>query len=277
MGSEDFLEGIWRVQAGDQAAEETLLRENMPLVAAIARRYQNCGLAQEDMIQLGSIGLLQALRRFDPTRGLCFSTYAVPLIAGEIRRFLRDDGMVKFSREAKSLALQIERVRREQGDLTVEELSKRLNVPLEDVTAALASRTAALSLDAPTDDDGADLKTFLGSADADTEQDALRRVELRELFAVLSERERQVLFLRYFQDRTQNEVGKRLGLSQVQISRIEKKALLRHTRGYHSPVHSALLKAWTGTILRNPRLQAGEEDPAESYNPFRCWLRGSCG
>ena len=116
MGSEDFLEGIRRVQAGDQAVEEALLRENMPLVAAIARRYQNCGLAQEDMIQLGSIGLLQALRRFDPTRGLCFSTYAVPLIAGEIRRFLRDDGMVKFSREAKSLALQIERVRREQGE-----------------------------------------------------------------------------------------------------------------------------------------------------------------
>ena len=227
MGSEDFLEGIRRVQAGDRGAEEALLRENMPLVAAIARRYQNCGLGQEDMMQLGSIGLLQALRRFDPTRGLCFSTYAVPLIAGEIRRFLRDDGMVKFSRETKSLALQIERVRREQGDLTVEELSKVLHVPLEDITAALASRTAALSLDAPTDEDGADLQTFLGSADADTEKDALRRVELRELFSVLTEREQQVLFMRYFQDRTQNEVGKRLGLSQVQISRIEKKALLR--------------------------------------------------
>lgn len=227
MGSEDFLEGIRRVQAGDRSSEEALLRENMPLVAAIARRYQNCGLAQEDMLQLGSIGLLQALRRFDPSRGLCFSTYAVPLIAGEIRRFLRDDGMVKFSREAKSLALKIERVRREQGDLPVEELAKRLNAAVEDVTAALASRTAALSLDAPADEDGADLQTFLGSADANTEKDALRRVELGELFAVLSERERQVLFLRYFQDRTQNEVGKRLGLSQVQISRIEKKALLR--------------------------------------------------
>ena len=227
MGSEDFLDGIRRVQAGDRRAEEALLRENMPLVAAIARRYQNCGLGQEDMIQLGSIGLLQALRRFDPTRGLCFSTYAVPLIAGEIRRFLRDDGMVKFSRETKSLALQIERVRRERGDLTLAELSKALHVPLEDITAALASRTAALSLDAPTDEDGADLQTFLGSADADTEKDALRRVELRELFSVLTEREQQVLFMRYFQDRTQNEVGKRLGLSQVQISRIEKKALLR--------------------------------------------------
>ena len=227
MGSEDFLEGIRRVQAGDRGAEEALLRENMPLVAAIARRYQNCGLAQEDMIQLGSIGLLQALRRFDPTRGLCFSTYAVPLIAGEIRRFLRDDGMVKFSRETKSLALKIERIRREQGDLTVAELSSLLQVPSEDITAALASRTGALSLDAPTDEDGADLQTFLGSADANTEQDALRRAELRELFAVLSERERQVLFMRYFQDRTQSEVGQRLGLSQVQISRIEKKALLR--------------------------------------------------
>ena len=227
MGSEDFLDGIRRVQAGDRGAEEALLRENLPLVAAIARRYQNCGLGQEDMMQLGSIGLLQALRRFDPDRGLCFSTYAVPLIAGEFRRFLRDDGMVKFSRETKSLALQIERVRREQGDLTVEELSKKLKVPLEDITAALASRAAALSLDAPTDEDGTDLQSFLGKADADTEKDALRRVELRELLAILSERERQVLFLRYFRDRTQNEVGKRLGLSQVQISRIEKKALLR--------------------------------------------------
>ena len=203
------------------------MEENMPLVAAIARRYRNCGLVQEDMLQLGSIGLLQALRRFDPDRGLCFSTYAVPLIAGEIRRFLRDDGMVKFSRETKSLAIQIERIRREQGDLTLEELSARLQVPAEDIAAALASRAAALSLDAPADEDGADLQTFLGSADADTEKDALRRVELRELFSVLSERERQVLFLRYFQDRTQQEVGRRLGLSQVQISRIEKKALLR--------------------------------------------------
>ena len=227
MGTEDFLQSIRRVQAGDRRAEEALLRENMPLVAAIARRYQNCGLNQEDMMQLGSIGLLQALRRFDPDRGLCFSTYAVPLIAGEIRRFLRDDGMVKFSREAKSLALKIERVRREQGDLTVAELSQELNVPAEDITAALASRAGALSLDAPTDEDGTDLNSFLGSSDADTEGDALRRAELSELFSLLSERERQVLYLRYFRDRTQAEVGKRLGLSQVQISRIEKKALLR--------------------------------------------------
>ena len=227
MGTEDFLQSIRRVQAGDRRAEEALLRENMPLVAAIARRYQNCGLNQEDMMQLGSIGLLQALRRFDPDRGLCFSTYAVPLIAGEIRRFLRDDGMVKFSREAKSLALKIERVRREQGDLTVAELSKQLNVPAEDITAVLASRAGALSLDAPTDEDGTDLQSFLDSSDADTEGDALRRAELSELFSLLSERERQVLYLRYFRDRTQAEVGKRLGLSQVQISRIEKKALLR--------------------------------------------------
>ena len=227
MGTEDFLNGIRRVQAGDRAAEEALLKENMPLVAAIVRRYQNCGLHQEDMLQLGSIGLLQALRRFDPDRGLCFSTYAVPLIAGEIRRFLRDDGMVKFSRETKSLALKIERVRREQGDLTVEELSRQLVVSAEDITAALASRAGALSLDAPTDEDGTDLQSFLGSANADTERDALRRAELSELFGVLTERERQVLYLRYFRDKTQSEVGQRLGLSQVQISRIEKKALLR--------------------------------------------------
>ena len=227
MEADAFKEALLRLQAGDRQAEAELVQRNLPLVAAIARRYRNCGLGLEDMIQLGSIGLLQALRRFDPERGLCFSTYAVPLIAGEIRRFLRDDGMVKFSREAKSLALKIERIRREQGDLTVEELARQLHVSPEDVAAAMASREGALSLDAPTEEDGADLQSFLGSADANTEKDALRRVELRELFAVLSERERQVLFLRYFRDRTQSEVGKRLGLSQVQISRIEKKALLR--------------------------------------------------
>ena len=227
MQTEALLEGIRRLQAGDKNAEETLLKENMPLVAAIARRYQNCGLSQEDMLQLGSIGLLQALRRFDTDRGLCFSTYAVPLIAGEIRRFLRDDGMVKFSREAKSLALRIERVRREQGDLSLEELSRQLQASLEDITAALASREGTLSLDAPADEDGGELQSFLGCADADTERDALRRAELFELFSLLSQRERQVLFLRYFRDQTQSEVGQRLGLSQVQISRIEKKALLR--------------------------------------------------
>ena len=227
MEADAFKEALLRLQAGDRQAEAELVQRNLPLVAAIARRYRNCGLGLEDMIHLGNIGLLQALRRFDPERGLCFSTYAVPLIAGEIRRFLRDDGMVKFSREAKSLALKIERIRREQGDLTVEELARQLQVSPEDVAAALASREGALSLDAPTEEDGADLQSFLGSADANTEKDALRRVELRELFAVLSERERQVLFLRYYRDRTQSEVGKRLGLSQVQISRIEKKALLR--------------------------------------------------
>ena len=227
MEAEAFTACIRRLQAGDRTVEGQLVAENMPLVAAIARRYRNCGLLQEDMLQLGSIGLLQALRRFDPDRGLCFSTYAVPLIAGEIRRILRDDGMVKFSREAKSLAIQIERVRREQGDLTVEQLSARLQAPLEDITAALASREGALSLDTPTEEDGADLQSFLGSANADTERDALQRVELKELFALLTERERQVLFLRYFQDKTQSEVGRRLGLSQVQICRIEKKALLR--------------------------------------------------
>lgn len=107
------------------------------------------------------------------------------------------------------------------------ELARRLEASVEDITAALASRESALSLDAPTDEDGGDLQAFLGSADANTEQDALRRTELRELFALLTERERQVLFLRYFRDQTQSEVGRRLGLSQVQISRIEKKALLR--------------------------------------------------
>lgn len=226
MGADAFLLALQRLRQGDRAAEAELMEQNMPLVAAIARRYQNCGLDREDAMQLGSIGLLQALRRFEPERGLCFSTYAVPLIAGEIKRFLRDDGTVKFSRESKSLALKIERIRREQGDLTVEELVRRLGVTGEEIAAALASRESIASLDAAVDEDGATLGELLKDG-ADTEQLALQRAGLSQMFLLLDKREQQVLYQRYFLDKTQEEVGRRLGLSQVQISRIEKKALLK--------------------------------------------------
>ncbi|MBQ7278063.1 MAG: sigma-70 family RNA polymerase sigma factor [Clostridia bacterium] len=226
MGADAFLLALQRLRQGDRAAEAELMEQNLPLVAAIVRRYQNCGLDREDAMQLGSIGLLQALRRFEPERGLCFSTYAVPLIAGEIKRFLRDDGTVKFSRESKSLALKIERIRREQGDLTVEELVRRLGVTGEEVAAALASRESIASLDAAVDEDGATLGELLKDG-ADTEQLALQRAGLSQMFLLLDKREQQVLYQRYFLDKTQEEVGRRLGLSQVQISRIEKKALLK--------------------------------------------------
>ena len=226
MGADAFLLALQRLRQGDRAAEAELMEQNLPLVAAIARRYQNCGLEREDAMQLGSIGLLQALRRFEPERGLCFSTYAVPLIAGEIKRFLRDDGTVKFSRESKSLALKIERIRREQGDLTMEELVRRLGVTGEEIAAALASRESIASLDAAVDEDGATLGELLKDG-ADTEQLALQRAGLSQMFLLLDEREQQVLYQRYFLDKTQEEVGRRLGLSQVQISRIEKKALLK--------------------------------------------------
>lgn len=217
---------LQKMRQGDKEAEAKLVQENLPLAAAIVRRYSNCGLAREDLMQLASLGLVKALRRFEEERGLCFSTYAVPLIAGEIKRFLRDDGLIKFSREAKSLSLRIEYLRRERGDLTVEELSDLLKESPQDIAVAIASREGALSLDAPSEEDGPSLWDFLPDKGEGTEALALRRVMMRELLDALPEREKLVLYLRYFKNLTQAAVAEKLQVSQVQVSRIEKKALL---------------------------------------------------
>lgn len=181
---EDFCARIRAMHRGDTEQEAALLQENLPLAYAIARRYRNSGIEEEDLRQLASLGLLKALRRFDPDRGLCFSTYAVPVIAGEIKRCLRDDGPVHFSREIKALANQIDRLRR-QGDMPLEELAQALNAAPEDVAAALMSREGPLSLNAPVEEDGAPLSELLPQKGDGCEEAAVRQVLLDGLLASL--------------------------------------------------------------------------------------------
>lgn len=181
---EDFCARIRAMHRGDTEQEAALLQENLPLAYAIARRYRNSGIEEEDLRQLASLGLLKALRRFDPDRGLCFSTYAVPVIAGEIKRCLRDDGPVHFSREIKALANQIDRLRH-QGDMPLEELAQALNAAPEDVAAALMSREGPLSLNAPVEEDGAPLSELLPQKGDGCEEAAVRQVLLDGLLASL--------------------------------------------------------------------------------------------
>ncbi|MBR3130568.1 MAG: sigma-70 family RNA polymerase sigma factor [Clostridia bacterium] len=218
-----FASDVLAAQRGDAAAEQRLVTNNLPLVTAIAKRFLNRGVEMDDLRQLGSIGLLKAIRRFDVSLNVCFSTYAVPLIAGEIKRFLRDDGMIKFSRSAKQLAAAVSAALQEETELCIDALADRLNVTREDLAVAAASATAVASLDEPLSEDGVSRFERVGT---DTQEDTcVQKLSLDAAIRHLSQREQLLIRLRYREEKTQAEVGKILGVSQVQISRMEKKIL----------------------------------------------------
>lgn len=218
-----FTALIRRAQSGDAEAEQQLLKDNLPLVYAIAKRYRHSGLDPEDLRQLGSIGLLKSIRKFDPSYHVCFSTYAVPLIAGEIRRFLRDDGMIKFSRSAKSLALKVRQEMQNNPDLTIDALAEQLHASREELAAALASDAPIGSLDEPMPDGSGNRFDRIG--ENSEEEQSIYRLSLRAAMQGLTERERLLVRLRYREEKSQAEVGRVLGISQVQVSRLEKKIL----------------------------------------------------
>ena len=219
---------ILRAQSGDAQASEQLVVENSGLIWAIARRYFGRGADPEDLYQLGALGFLKAIEGFDPAFGTQFSTYAVPKIAGEIRRFLRDDGPVKVSRSVKERAAAIKLARqrltaelgREPG---ISELAEQLNLTAEEIAAAETATASAESIQQENGEEGFSLEDVLctqGPEDA-----LLEQLALRDALQQLSERARTVIELRYFHALTQQRVASVLGVSQVQVSRIEKKAL----------------------------------------------------
>ncbi len=219
----DFASDVLAAQRGDAAAEQRLVSDNLPLVTAIAKRFLNRGVEMDDLRQLGSIGLLKAIRRFDVSLNVCFSTYAVPLIAGEIKRFLRDDGMIKFSRSAKQLAAAVSAALQEEPELCIDALADRLSVTREDLAVAAASATAVASLDEPLSEDGVSRFERVGT---DTQEDTcVQKLSLDAAIRHLSQREQLLIRLRYREEKTQAEVGRILGVSQVQVSRMEKKIL----------------------------------------------------
>ena len=221
---------ILAVQAGDDGAGEALVTENTGLIWSVARRFQGRGTEMDDLYQLGCLGFLKAVEGFDPAFGTQFSTYAVPKIAGEIRRFLRDDGAVKVSRTIKEQAAAIKTARNAlTGALgrepTVMELSRQTGLSPEDIAVAETATAATESIQRQTGDEGFSLEDVL--ADPEAEERMLEHIDLTQAIGKLPEREAMVIKLRYFHALTQQRVSVVLGVSQVQVSRIEKKALAR--------------------------------------------------
>lgn len=228
----DTLTLLEAARAGDNEACTRLVEENAGLVWSIVKRYYGRGVDPDDLYQLGCLGLLKAVRGFDAAFGCQFSTYAVPKIAGEIRRFLRDDGPVKVSRGLKerggTIRVARDRLRAALGrEPTLSELSQETGLEIEDIAAAETANLGVASLQVETGD-GFTLESILGSEGF--EEEIVERFSLRAAVDALPQRERTVVFLRYFKGLTQDRSAKVMGVSQVQVSRIEKKAMERLRR-----------------------------------------------
>ena len=217
---------------GDSEAMNKLIEMNLPLVMSISKKFLNRGYEYEDIFQIGSIGLVKAINNFNTDYNVKFSTYAVPMIIGEIKRFLRDDGMIKVSRNVKSLARKISIYKEQlsktlQRSPTIEELAEYAGVDKEEIIFAIESANSLQYLyDTIHQDDGAPVLLIDKlSEEKKCDDNLIERIALKEALRSLDEKARQIIMLRYFKDKTQVQVAKMLGISQVQVSRIEKKVL----------------------------------------------------
>ena len=228
---------IAKSQSGDKAAKESLVEENTGLIWSVTKHFLGRGVEAEDLFQLGCLGFIKAIDGFDLQYGTQFSTYAVPKIAGEIRRFLRDDGTVKVSRGLKEQSTQIKNARNNllqilEREPTITEISQQTGLRPEEIAVAENATAGVESIHQTTGEEGFTLENIL--TDTDSEEVMLERLALRQAISRLPEREATVIRLRYYHGLTQDRVSKVLNVSQVQVSRIEKKAL-QHLREMIGP------------------------------------------
>ena len=212
-------------QSGDTAARDRLVEDNIPLVKSCIKRFLQSGVPFDDLYQIGCIGLIKAIDKFDLNYDVAFSTYAVPVILGEIKRFLRDDGMIKVGRGIKTLKQKSKaeenKFFKKQGRLpTISELAELLHISTEELIPALDAPTETASLDAEQNEDGF---TVMDTLSVDTTDLVMDKMFVKELLEKLPQREKSIVILRYFRGMTQTQIAARLGISQVQVSRIEKK------------------------------------------------------
>lgn len=223
---------ILKSQQGDKTAQELLVKSNIGLVSTMVKKFANRGFEYEDLFQIGCIGLIKAIKNFNIDFNVRFSTYAVPMILGEIKRFIRDDGIIKVSRSLKETSKKInivkERLTKEFGrDVTISEIASELCITSEEVVMSLESMYSPGYLyEVIHQDDGAPVLLIdkIGEP-TDYGNEVLEKIALKELLNSLEPRARQIIILRYFKDLTQSQISEKLGISQVQVSRIEKKVL----------------------------------------------------
>ena len=224
----ETIELIAKAQTGDRSAAEQLVLENSGLVWSVARRFIGRGVESDDLYQLGCLGFIKAVEGFDLEFGTQFSTYAVPKIAGEIRRFLRDDGTVKVSRNIKEQSIMIKGARSMLSvslgrEPSISEIAEQTGLSPEEIALAENATAATESIHKQSGDDGFSLENFL--TDTESEEKLVEKISLRQAIERLPDREKSVIKLRYYHGLTQDRASKVLGISQVQVSRIEKKAL----------------------------------------------------
>ncbi len=230
LSQEQLLFYLERAKEGDEKAKEIVFSNNTPLIKSIIKRFKGKGVEYDDLYQIASIGFLKAIKNFDLSFGVKFSTYSVPMIIGEIKRFMRDDGAIKVSRTIKILANKLNRFideyqAKNNDSPSVEFLADKFSVSMEEVVFALDSSKMPLSIFNKYDDedDGQELIDKIPSQDG--EESMLTKIQISSLIESLSERERKIIVLRYFRDKTQSEIAKTLGVSQVQVSRLENKII----------------------------------------------------
>lgn len=228
------IELIVLAQQGDKAAKEQLVEENIGLVWSLVKRFTNRGYDLEDLFQIGSIGLIKSIDKFDTSFGVRFSTYAVPMILGEIKRFLRDDGMIKVSRSLKEVAYRAHLKKEElviklDREPTIHEIAAGIEEEVEDIVLAMEANTEVQSLQAVIHQGEGRVITLGDKLEESPKEheNVMDRILLGELMEKLEPQEKQIILFRYFQDRTQTEIAELLGISQVQVSRIEKRILKR--------------------------------------------------
>lgn len=224
-GHEETLRLIELAQSGNEAAKERLVLENIALVKSLLRGFAGRGAEWDDLLQLGSIGLLKAIIGYDKSFGVRFSTYAVPMITGEIRRFLRDDGMVKVSRSLRETAYKVNRAAAEfaqagKSEATIEELSEKTGFSKEEIISSLEAVRPAVSIYEPVSGDGDDLLLIDRLGAEDESESIIDRMDIEKMLQRLNEKERKLIHMRFFREMTQEQIAKVLGTSQVQVSRM---------------------------------------------------------
>ena len=232
LKSDEMTELLRRSHLGDERARETLIQGNLRLVLSVIQRFASRGENADDLFQVGCVGLLKAIDNFDISQNVRFSTYGVPMIIGEIRRYLRDNSSIRVSRSMRDTAYRVlqarEKLQREQQrEPTVEQIARELGIRREEVVFAMDAVCDPVSLFEPIYSDGGDAVCVMDQVrdNKNTDEDWLEQIALKEAMARLSERERQILALRYSDGKTQMEVSSEIGISQAQVSRLEKNAI----------------------------------------------------
>ncbi len=237
LSQEELLEYVRKAKYGDENAKEIMFSNNSPLIKSIIKRFKNKGVEYDDLYQIACIGFIKAINNFDERFGVKFSTYTVPMIIGEIKRYMRDNGAIKVSRALKILANKINKYideyQSENSDSpSVENIANKFNVSQEEVVIALDSAKMPLSIYDKFEDDDEGQELIDKIPCEDSEESLVDKIHLSNIISALNERERKIIVLRYFRDKTQSEIAETLGVSQVQVSRLENKIIDKIKKKY---------------------------------------------